>query len=144
MLACTTATLPRQREHSFVPCRVKSRCVCVCFFFLFCLSRLSFTRIATLQPVINQAEGDLSSSGVVVGVPPLGSQCDGNHFHLCCFHARHMKGRPAGSDFLAFAFVSFRFSSLSNRETYIRTLNVIVCFILVRRPGWDCGDGRSF
>lgn len=144
MLACTTATLPRQREHSFVPGRVKSWCVCVWFFFLFCLSRPSFTRIATLQPVINQAEGDLSSSGVVVGVPPLGSQCDGNHFHLCCFHARHMKGRPAGSDFLAFAFVSFRFSSLSNRETYIRTSNVIVCFILVRRPGWDYGDGRSF
>lgn len=136
MLACTTAILPRQREHSFVPGRVESRCVCVFFFFfLFCLSRPSFTRIATLQPVINQAEGDLSSSGVVVGVPPLGSQCDGNHFHLCCFHARHMKGRPAGSDFLAFAFVSFRFSSLSNRETYVRTSNVIVCFILVRRPG---------
>lgn len=135
MLACTTAILPRQREHSFVPGRVESRCVCVCLFFLFCLSRPSFTRIATLQPVINQAEGDLSSSGVVVGVPPLGSQCDGNHFHLCCFHARHMKGRPAGSDFLAFAFVSFRFSSLSNRETYVRTSNVIVCFILVRRPG---------
>lgn len=137
MLACTTAIIPRQREHSFVPCRVKS------WVFLFvCFLILPFT--SELHPYCHAAACDKSGrrrpqqfrqAGVVFGVPPLGSQCDGNHFHLCCFHARHMKGRPAGSDFLAFAFVSFRFSSFSNRETYIRALNVIVYFSLVRQRG---------
>lgn len=71
------------------------------------------------------------------GVPPLGSQCDGNHFHLCCFHVGHMKESVSGSDFLAFSvcfppFILFQLLSnrpmLHQKQTRIRT-EYIVLFV---------------
>lgn len=67
------------------------------FCLLYTRSQPGYTHNATLQPVINQAKGNLGSSDsqecfLVFGVPPLGSQCDGNRFHLCRFHVGHMEG----------------------------------------------------
>lgn len=82
---------------------------------------------------------------LVFGVPPLGPQCNENHFHLCCFSVGHMKRRPLVLiSWLLPLFALFILSQLlikrpmlDQKQTYIRTVYVVVCFIRVRHRGWD-------